>query len=432
MQLPEAVLTCIDMLERAGFQAYAVGGCVRDDAMGIHPKDYDLCTNARPEQTEAVFADFPKEFTGVSHGTVTVHSGDYPIEITTFRQDGPYSDGRRPDWVKFVDTVEEDLSRRDFTINAIAYSPARGYVDPFRGLEDIAARKLRTVGDPGERFREDPLRILRGIRFIARFDLEAEPETEEAMRLEAPLLKNLAAERVFAELSGALPHLKTAKLVLYSNVLAQVIPELAPTIDFDQCSPHHAYDLFTHIACVTSAVAPDVTLRWAALLHDIGKVPTFRKDETGRGHFKQHAPVGAEMADVVLRRLHAPNALREEAVWLIANHMLKIPKDAPGMRRMLLKHSKDSIYRLISLQAADMISKGMGEDDRHEHFAACRATLDAVEPIYLKDLAIDGNDLMALGYTGKSIGDQLNELFELVLDEKLPNEKEALLKAAVV
>lgn len=430
MYLPETVVTCIEKLAEAGYQAYAVGGCVRDDALGLLPKDYDLCTNARPEQVQALFADYHLELTGVNHGTVTVLSGNTPVEITTFRREGPYSDSRRPDWVEFVGDIETDLARRDFTINAIAYSPTAGYVDPFLGLEDALARRLRTVGNPKQRFQEDPLRILRGVRFASRFGLDVEAETEEAMRLGAPALEALSMERIFQELSGALPHMTIQELISFSDILAQVIPELAPMIDFDQCSPHHAYDLFTHTASVVSLVPPDLTLRWAALLHDIGKIPTFRLDETGRGHFKQHAPVGAQMADVVLRRMKAPNALREEAVWLIGNHMLKIPKDAPGMRRMLLEHSRESIERLICLQSADMRSKGMGEDDRHEHFAACRATLSQVEPIYLKDLAIGGDDLMALGYSGKAIGEKRSELFELVLDDLLPNERDALLEAA--
>lgn len=427
MQLPNHVTQCIDALESAGFQAYAVGGCVRDSLLGLVPHDYDLCTDALPEEIQAVFPDRKQILTGARHGTVTIVTDDGPVEITTFRTEGPYSDSRRPDWVEFVKDIRLDLQRRDFTVNAIAYSPVRGFVDPFGGRADLDAKQLRTVGEANARFREDPLRILRGMRFSSRFQLDPTQETYEAMCDQASLIQELAIERVFEELSAALPTVSTQDLLFYSPVLSCCIPELAPMVDFDQCSPHHAYDLYTHTASVCGSVPGDLTLRWAALLHDIGKVPTFRRDETGRGHFKRHAPVGAEMADAALRRMKAPNALREEAVWLIANHMTEIPEDRPGLQRMLTRYDKHTLLRLIDLQKADMSSKGMGEDDRHEHFQAAREMLNTLEPFHLQDLAVDGNDLIARGCSGQEIGITLNNLFELVLSGEVPNTKEALL-----
>lgn len=434
MFLPLHIHYCIRRLEDAGFQAYAVGGCVRDALKGLTPHDYDLCTSARPEQTQAVFADLRQQLDGQRMGTVKVFVDEHEVEITTFRKESAYTDNRHPDSVEFVTDIHDDLARRDFTINAIAYSPVWGYIDPFDGQEDLKNNLLRSVGQPQKRFQEDSLRILRGMRFAARFRLDIEPETLSAMLDEAALTDNLARERVFEELSKFLIYANTVYLVLFSSILGHIIPELGATIDFDQHSPHHAYDVYTHTSAVVQGVPGDLTLRWAALLHDIGKVPTCRLDETGRGHFKKHAPVGAEMADVVLRRLRAPVKLREEAVWLIANHMSEIEENTVFLRHMLTEHSMDSLKRLIFLQRSDMSSKGMGEDDRREHFETIRYLLSKLEAegccTDVRDLAIGGQELMDLGFTGKDIGRVQNALLELVLNEQLSNEKHALTIAA--
>ena len=234
MQLPQPISQCIRMLEDAGFAAYAVGGCVRDDRMGIAPPDYDLCTSALPEQTEAVFSGFAQVHAGVKHGTVGVVTDFGVVEITTFRSEGTYRDNRHPDWVDFVTDIEKDLSRRDFTMNAMAWSPTRGYADPFGGAKDIENGILRAVGDPDARFREDSLRILRGIRFAARFRLTIEAETERAMRAQAPLMQNLARERVYGELCGFLTKAAAQDLIRFAPILTQVISELAPMVGFDQ------------------------------------------------------------------------------------------------------------------------------------------------------------------------------------------------------
>ena len=434
MNLPQYVTQCLDALEKAGYASYVVGGCVRDACLGLTPHDYDLCTAALPEQTEAVFAEKQLVLAGKKHGTVGVVTDCGVVEITTFRTEGDYRDNRHPSWVSFVPEVEQDLARRDYTMNAMAYSPKRGFADPFGGRADLRAKVLRAVGDPEQRFQEDSLRILRGVRFAVRFGFSVEEETEQAMSSQAELMDNLARERVFDELCKLLPLVNAEDLCRFAPILAAVIPELRPMIGFDQYSPHHAYDLFTHVAHVVEAVPGDLTLRWAALLHDVGKVPAFTRDATGRGHFYGHAQVGAEMADGILRRLKAPTALREQAVTLIGGHMTRLEPNRKTLRRQLGRMGWDTMDKLLSLQEADMGSKGTGNPEELEQFAQVRGLLAEIKAenacLRVTDLAVNGRDLMAMGYTGKAIGDCLNALLERVLDETLPNERQALLQAA--
>ena len=434
MTLPEQIIRCLQMLESAGYAAYLVGGCVRDDLMGIPPQDFDLCTAALPEQTAAVFAGIPQDLTGVRHGTVKLLMEGMEVEITTFRREGSYRDNRHPDWVEFVPDIREDLARRDFTVNAIAYSPSRGYVDPFGGRADLQSGILRCVGEPERRFRGDALRIIRGMRFAARFGFLPEPATQDAMIGLAPLTDALARERVYQELSGFLLKAEVSDLLRFAPILAQVIPELSPTLGFLQHSPHHAYDVFTHTAHVTAAVAPVLSLRWAALLHDIGKVPCFSQDENGRGHFKGHAQVSAQMADAVLHRLHAPTQLRETAVWLIDHHMTVLQPEEALLRRSLSRYGRERLELLLCLQEADMKGKGTREHENSQRYPRLReilSQLDAQEGrLTLKSLKINGNDLIALGMTGRQIGDCLNRLLEQVLSGSLENEKSALIQAA--
>ena len=354
------------------------------------------------------------------------------VEITTFRTEGAYADNRHPDWVAFVPHVEEDLARRDFTVNAMAYSPTRGYADPFGGREDLQRGILRAVRDPRERFSEDSLRILRGIRFASRFRLTIDPETEAAMQALAPRMENLARERVFEELTKLLPTLTAEEVVRFAPILSAVIPELAPLIGFDQRSPHHAYDLLTHVAHVVDRVPKEPAIRWAALLHDVGKVPTFTQDETGRGHFYGHGPESARMADAILRRLKSPNDLRERVVLLIEKHMTRPLADKKFLRRQLSRLGWEAFSQLLQLQQADMDSKGVEEPgpDYAEIYRLLREIRQENACLTLKDLAVNGRDLMALGIRGKALGEMLNLLLEQVLDEALPNERTALLDFA--
>lgn len=435
MTIPDYVRACMDALEKAGFAAYAVGGCVRDAVLGRTPHDFDLCTDAKPEQMEVVFAGRKLVLAGKKHGTVGVITPEGVVEITTFRQEGTYGDNRRPDWVTFISDIREDLARRDFTMNAMAYSPTRGLQDPFGGKADLEQKILRAVGNPATRFQEDSLRILRGIRFAVTYDLIPDPETEQAMHTQAHLMEHLARERVWEELCRLLPQINAAQLLRFGPILAAVIPELTPLIGFDQRSPHHAYDLFTHVAHVVASVPPELTIRWAALLHDIGKIPTFTRDSTGRGHFYGHAQEGARMADVVLRRLKAPTALREQAVLLVDQHMTRLEPDKKLLRRSLNRLGEKTVYELLDLQEADMGSKGTGKTDHADHFPAIRHLLEEIRQenacLTLKDLAVNGNDLMELGFSGKEIGICLNRLLQQVMDETTENSREALLAAAV-
>ena len=431
MILPGYALQCIRRLESAGFAAYAVGGCVRDACLGLQPHDYDLCTSAKPAQIKAIFADLPLVTAGEKHGTIGVVVEGNVVEITTFRTEGGYTDSRHPTWVEFLEDITGDLARRDLTVNAMAYSPTRGFADPFGGREDLKNGILRAVGDPGTRFTEDALRILRAVRFSVRYGLRPEAETEAAMLRLAPLMEHLARERVFDELCKLLPAVTAEDLLRWAPILCQVMPELTPCVGFDQQNYHHLYDVFTHTAKAVETVPSALPLRWAALLHDIGKPGCFTLDAQGVGHFYGHEKVSAEMASAILRRLKAPTALRQRVVFLIEKHMAPLEPDKKYLRRRLSRWGMDAVRQLLALQRADRIATGTDVDD--PRFARIEAILAQIEAenacLTLKDLAIGGRELMALGYSGPAIGQTLNRLLELVIDEQVENEKDALLQA---
>lgn len=433
MLIPPDVQFCLSRLENAGYQAYLVGGCVRDSLLGLPPQDFDLCTDALPEQTEAVFSDCRLILAGKKHGTVAVITPGGPIEITTFRTEGDYQDNRHPQWVHFVPDVAQDLARRDYTINAMAYSPTRGFADPFGGREDLKHHILRSVGDPVTRFTEDSLRILRGLRFAAKYHLQIDPATFQAMHHCRNLMDNLARERVFDELCKLILCATADDLCRDAPILAAAIAQLEPMIGFDQRNPHHAYDLFTHTACVTGAMPQNLALRWAALLHDTGKIATFTLDAQGIGHFYGHAAESARIADTILRRLKAPNVLREQVITLVNLHMTPIPAERKAVRRQLSKLGMPMLDALLTLQAADLGGKGKQED--LSPFAQVRelaAQLQAEDAcVHVHDLAVNGHDLMALGFTGREIGECLQLLLSRVIDETIPNEKQPLLAAAL-
>ena len=435
MEIPEHVSICLERLEKENLRGYLVGGCVRDHLLGLAPHDFDLCTAATPDKLRELFADYPLVLSGVKHGTVGVVFEKEVLEITTFRTEGTYADGRHPDWVEFVPFLRADLARRDFTINAIAYNPKEGYIDPFGGMKDLDDGILRAVGDPEKRFTEDALRILRGLRFAVRFGLSVEKVTLQAMFSLKEKMDNLAVERVFSELCKLLPLLTAEDLLLFQPVITHSIPELAPCVAFCQHNPHHAYDVYTHTAYVVENTPKDLALRWAALLHDTGKPVVFTQDENGRGHFYAHAQESAKLAEAALRRLKAPTALREEVVSLVAHHMDLWDGGEKQLRRRLGRFGFEGCKKHLALQKADFCSKGVLADVGETDFEAVLSTIEKIEAenacLRLSDLAVKGKDLIDLGFeAGPRLGQALESLLDLVLDEALPNEKEALLEKA--
>ena len=443
IEIPQSARTILDLLEAAGHEAYVVGGCVRDALMGRTPNDWDITTSARPEQTKAVAADagFKTIDTGIKHGTVTVIVDHEPFEVTTYRADGSYSDGRHPDSIEFLDRIDGDLARRDFTINAMAYNPSRGLVDRFGGQADLEAGILRAVGDPRERFTEDALRIVRGLRFAAQLGFAIEPETSDAMHELRSLLDNIAVERTWVEFRGLLEGSYAVDVLrAYNDVIFAIIPELEPEFEFDQRNPFHRYDVWEHTLHALEAAPTDMeaTLRFALLLHDIGKPHCLTIDEEGKGHAYGHEKVGEPIAAEVCRRLKLSRSEREAVTQLVRHHMFSIPDTPKAMRRFLLKHGPERARDLFAIRRCDKSGIGRGQmvdSPMSIAFAKAEKLMDEqlnAEPVFdIKDLAINGSDLIALGMEpGPVIGHVLQVLLNEVVDGDVLNEREALITRA--
>ena len=436
--LPNSVREALLRLNEAGFEAWLVGGCVRDRLMGAEPHDYDITTSAIPEETEAVFAGERIIETGLRHGTVTVLLSGEPLEITTFRTEAAYSDHRRPDAVRFTRSLREDLARRDFTVNAIAMDADGRLCDPFGGRADLEKKILRAVGDPEARFREDALRILRCARFSSVLGFAIEPATAAAMVRCRELLAYVSAERIYTELTKLLCGQDVRRLLMdHTDVLGAVLPELLPMKGFDQRNFHHIYDVLEHTARVVENVPPAPRLRWAALFHDAGKPACFTLDEQGVGHFYGHAEKSRELADAALLRLKTDNATREAADQLIRYHDWPMEPTAAVVRRALNKLGPEGLRDLIALKRADNLAQAPEFRDRQrtcDEIEALAAQIIAEQQAFsLKDLAINGGDLRALGIPpGPDMGRVLNELLDAVISDRLPNEREALLNEARV
>ena len=433
IEIPAHALTVVERLERYGYEAYVVGGCVRDCLLGRSPKDWDVCTNALPEEVLRVFKRFHVIKTGLQHGTVTVMVSHQPVEVTTFRIDGVYTDNRHPDSVNFVSRVEEDLARRDFTINAMAYSPTRGLVDAFGGQEDLRAGLIRCVGEPDARFNEDGLRILRALRFAARYNFGIEIETAFSIHRNRHLLENVSVERIFSELKGILAGEGVLGMMqAFPDVFSIIIPELAPTIGFDQCNPHHIYDVWTHTAHAVQAAPADEILRLALLLHDIAKPACFTRGDDGKGHFYGHGQQGADLARQILLRLKSDTATLQAVVTLVREHDNILPTTAPGMRRIIGRLGEHTLQQLLEIKKADMAAQSTHEREQKQRaLREARLLLEDVleEPpaFTVGDLAINGKDLIGMGVKpGPAMGDTLKTLLAEVQDELLPNTPEAL------
>ena len=432
MEMPKTVQEILRALEQAGFEAWCVGGCVRDTLLGRVPGDWDVTTSALPEETMAVFgADaFP---TGLKHGTVTVRRAGESVEVTTYRVDGDYHDHRRPDSVTFTRSITEDLRRRDFTVNAMAMDLRGNLCDPFGGRADLKAGLLRAVGDADRRFNEDALRILRGLRFSAVLGFTIEAATADCLRRNRWLLQDIAAERIQVEFfkllcgPGAVDVLRG-----YPEVIGVFWPELLPMVGFDQRNYHHCYDIWEHTLHAVDATPCDLILRCTALLHDVGKVNCFTVDEKGIGHFYGHPKVGARMADEMLRRLKCANDTRETIVRLVEWHDKNIPRTEKSVRRALMHLGEKDLRRLIAIKRADNLAQAPefhGTQAEIDKFEAIMEQLLAEKACFSrKDLAVNGKDLTAMGYQGKAVGEILEVLLERVVDGELPNEREILLK----
>ncbi len=421
-------------LEAAGYEAYLVGGCVRDDLMGIPPHDYDITTSARPDEIKRVFSGCRLVLDGEKHGTISpLIDGDL-TEITTFRADGAYSDGRHPDEVSFSTRLSDDLERRDFTINAMAWSERTGLVDLYHGEEDLKNGCIRAVGDPQARFREDALRILRGMRFASRLGFSIEPQTAAAMHSLAPRLEAISRERVFAELTGILQgeHAMTV-LSDFHDVLFTVVPELFPLYMCPQKSVYHIYDVWEHTLHVLDTVAPRTpVLTWAALLHDCGKPQTRMRDRKGYDHYPQHQAVGAKVAERILQSLKVSNAFLKDVCTLVLYHDEKL--DAQTAKLLMYRVGPERFEALVSLRRADLLAHAprvMKELDALEGATArYHEALDKQECVSLRTLAVNGDDMRSLGYQGPEIREALEQLLLCVLRDEIRNEREPLMQKA--
>ena len=434
--LPEQVKEAINRLEQAGYEAYIVGGCVRDTLLGRAPNDWDITTSAMPEETLACFSDHRTIETGIKHGTVTVLLGGMPLEITTYRIDGTYSDNRRPDSVSFSRCIGDDLSRRDFTVNAMAYNPTRGLVDLFDGQAHLADGIIACVGDPTTRFCEDGLRILRALRFSATLDFSIDEPTSDAIHACRDLLSNIAFERIREEFCKLLCGKGAVRILrAYHDVIATFLPEIAPCVGFLQNSRYHCYDVWEHtLHALVENHGSDLMTRLVILLHDIGKPHCYTEDELG-GHFKGHGPIGTRMAEDILRRLRFDNDTVGRVTCLVDYHDRAFPAEERAIKRLMQKMSEEDILRLLEVQRCDRLAHAPEHSAPSEENRRIPLIMEEIKRsgacLSLKTLAIKGDDLLALGYpAGKEIGQMLSRLLDAVVEGALPNDRTVLLQYA--
>ena len=434
MILPPYLLPLFSRLNEAGHHCYAVGGCVRDSLMGAAPQDYDLCTDAKPEETLSLFSDYRCIPTGLRHGTVTVLAEGHPIEITTFRTEGSYTDGRRPDWVSFTPSVEEDLSRRDFTVNAMAFSPKTGLIDPFGGQQDLKKGLLRCVGNPAKRFSEDALRILRCLRFSSVLGFSIHPDTAQALQETGSRLNLVSGERIAAELKKLLCGKEVRRILLnWSQVLGIVLPELLPMVGCPQHNPYHKFDVWGHTAAAVEAIPPKPELRLTMLFHDAGKPSCAFTDQAGIDHFYGHSKISAQLAETALTRLKWDKATVETVTDLCRLHDRILTPTLPAVKRLLHKIGPERLEQLILVKEADTLAQSALALPRMEQHQQIRRIMEQIleeqSCFSRKDLAVNGKDLLAEGVpAGPAVGQTLETLLNAVMDNKIPNQRDALLQ----
>ena len=436
LEIPKNAETILHILEKAGYEAYVVGGCVRDSILGRSPDDWDITTSAKPEQVKALFHRTVD--TGLQHGTVTVLMEKEGYEVTTYRVDGEYEDGRHPKEVTFTASLEEDLKRRDFTINAMAYNPSSGLVDIFGGQEDLEKGIIRCVGEASERFDEDALRILRAVRFAAQLDFVIEDQTREAMRDQAKFLKDISAERICTELTKMIVSKHPERLEeAYELGLTNIfLPEFDRMMQTPQNNPYHLYDVGRHTLQVMRAVSATPVLRYAALLHDVGKPECKTTDETGVDHFYGHQELSAKMARTILRRLKLDNDTIDQVCRLVRNHDYGLSGDGPGMksfRRFVAQLGAEHFADFLEIRKGDMAGQSAYHLEQRRqviaHMEAMYAEIiEQKQCLKLSELEISGKDLIAIGVKpGPDMGRILKALLDRVLEEPELNTREQLL-----
>lgn len=435
INIPKYVENIINKIEGKGFNAYIVGGCVRDALMDREASDYDVTTDARPEAILEIFSDYHTIEIGKKFGTIAVVQYEGIVEVTTFRTEGEYIDGRRPEEVYFSEDLKEDLSRRDFTINAMAYNKKTGLIDCFNGISDIEKKIIRTVGDPEERFKEDYLRILRGVRFASQLEFDMEEKTFEACKKYGEKLVNISGERIREELFKILLSDKPShgmRLLKDLDIIPVILPALEKSIDFNQKTPYHNRDVFNHLLCVLDRVPPILPLRIAALFHDVGKPYTFTVDDEGFGHFYGHDKIGAKITKEILYRLKSPKKLIRRVSNLIEKHMTQHDNyGEKGLKRLLSKVGEEDIFNLIELQKADRLCSSVDPNINHllEREEKIKSIIEERQAYEKNQLAIDGKDVIELGYEqGKIIGEILDYLLERVMEDSELNKKEKLVQ----
>jgi len=436
--IPQFVMGVLNRLLDNGYEAYVVGGCIRDILLYKEPEDWDIATSALPAKVKEIFCDKKLITTGEKYGTVTVMGEEGKVEVTTFRSEGAYTDGRHPDWVSFRDSIVDDLSRRDFTINSIAWNHIKGIVDPFGGMKDLDKGIIRAVGNPQDRFSEDALRMIRAVRFASILDFAIEDETFKAIRILAGTIENISMERIREELFKLLVSPNPSygvNLLLNTGLMKFVLPELMKTVDFPQNNPYHNMDVYKHTLCVLEKCPPLLHVRLAALFHDIGKPYCYTEDAEGIGHFYGHDEKSVEIVVRTLKRLKSSNKLIKKVSQLVEYHMKYYKENQrEKIKKLIGEIGKDNIFDLLSLQKADAMCKNKPEliDNALEMVKTVEDIIRKKEPIEMKDLAINGEDLIKAGFNpGIEMGKLLNDLLETVIKSPELNNKETLLEIAV-
>ena len=440
IKLPKDVIYILQRLENSGYSAYVVGGCVRDALLGNAPQDWDICTSGLPQQVINTFSDYRVIKTGIKHGTVTLMLNSNMYEITTFRTEKDYSDNRRPDTVEFVADIKEDLSRRDFTVNAMAYNPKQGIIDLFFGLDDLDMHIIRTVGNADVRFNEDALRILRALRFSAKLCFNIEKSTAASVHRNKDLLNNIAAERILAEFKQLLLSENAVNILReYYDVISVFIPEISPMVGFCQHNSYHCYDVWEHTLHALSYADNNIIIRLAVLFHDVGKPHSLTFDQQGIGHFYGHCVKSAEITENILKRLRCDTKTIKTVVELVKNHDRIISANSRSVKKAALHLGSEKMTRLlIAVKKCDAYGQSP------KLFRQRLEELNEIEDILnsliannkilfsVKELKINGNDLINMGVKdGRVVGAILNSLLKSVNDENIDNIYSSLVKAAM-